>query len=188
MKKVGQFILDELAKPVSKLFMLVKLDLNSDTYMFTRLPYGVYFLGEYYQPNMGVISFSPPRITTTVDKQTYELILQDNAGEHQSEIRNGVTGRTVSIYAGFINSLGQPSLDQENVLLAYEGVVDSAAIAINNEEKVAKYKLSSPMAALDARGGYMASKGAMNQINAEDTCFDEIYIGAKEVSLKWGKS
>jgi hypothetical protein len=188
MKNVGQFILDQLDRKNTKVFMLVKINLYSNQFLVTSLPYKVYFQGEPYSPAMGIVSFAPPKTTTSLDKQTYELVIQDASGEHQTEIKNGVTGKEVSIFVGFLDNQNKPRLDSSNLFVAYEGMIESAAIALNKEEKLAKYKLSSPMAALDARSGYLASKAAMGQINPNDTCFDEIYIGVKNINYSWGKT
>jgi len=168
-------------------FILAKIEFST-ILRATSLPYDVVFNGATYLSSNPIYSFGPPRVSSSVDREVYELAMLDHDNSYQTFARSGVTGSLLTIYAGFLDSSKQPLLGTNDVFVAYQGYVDSCKVANDGSSKLFLIRASSPMGNLDASGGYIASKDGMDQVNTADTSFDDIYSGGRSVSLKWGKS
>jgi hypothetical protein len=188
MRKISSAFADAVSSRNPKFFLLGKIEFADEPLLLSSLNFQVTFKGDVYPKGSPVISFGPPRVSSSVDRQIYELIIADTENYLQDRLREGVIGVTLSVYIGFFSSLdGHPLLEEEDVVLAYRGVLDSGAIVIGSDSKLCKVLAASPMGKLDAIGAYMVSKDGMDQINENDTSFDEVIAGSKEVNLKWGK-
>jgi len=188
MRKTSSNFEDAMLSKNPKVFLLGKLDLPDEPLFLSSLNYTVTFNGDTYLKGSKVLSFGPPRVSSSVDRQIYELIVADSNDELQEKIRAGIVGVSLSVYIGFYDqATGQPMLNPEDVVLAYEGAIDSGAIAVDDNSKLCKLQAASPMGKLDALGAYMVSRDGMDQVNTDDTSFDEVIAGSKEVNFKWGK-
>lgn len=190
MRSISVAALAALNLPSPKFFLLAKLITSSGDFYFSGLPYTVSFNGQTYVGSSSVISFGPPRISTTVDREIYELVVSDTSDTIQSLARTGAAGADLYVYAGLFDSDNKPLLSVDDVMIAYSGVIDNIVIVNDYESKLAKLQAASPMANLDGTGGFMASKNGMKQLapGVTDTSFDELYTGSKSVTLRWGKS
>lgn len=175
----------ELEEP--KFFLLGKIEFEDSTMFLSSLNYTVTFNGDSYTKSSSIISFGAPKISSSVDREIYELVINDQTNILQGYLRVGAIGALVSVYAGFFDSSGFPMLDLEDVILAYQGTIDSGAIVASSDNKICKIQAASPMGNLDAIGAYMVSRDGMLQINEDDTSFNEVVAGSKEINLKWGK-
>jgi hypothetical protein len=188
MRDVTERVLLAINSRRPKFFILGKLEFPGDTLFLSSLGFDVTFAGDLYPKGSPVISFGPPRASSSVDRQIYELVVSDTEGVVKDKLRTSVVGSLLSVYISFFDATtGEPILDEEDVLLAYQGALDSGAVVVNTDNKVAKLMAASPMGKLDAIGAYMVSKDGMAQINAADTSFNEVIAGSKEVNFKWGK-
>jgi hypothetical protein len=186
MRSLSAAALAALNLPNPKFFLLADLGFSTPV-RATSLPYPVTYNSNLYSPDTAVVSFGPPRVSNTVDREVYELTLIDHNNEYQAYARAGINGKLLTVYAGFLNSAEQPLLGGTDVFIAYKGFMDSAAIVNDGQSKLLVIKAASPMGNLDATGGYIASKDGMDQVSSTDTSFDEIYSGSKPINMKWGK-
>jgi hypothetical protein len=170
-----------------KYFLLAKIEFSTPI-LATSLPYNITFNSETYYASSPVLSFGPPRVSTTVDRETYELALLDHDNSFQAYAKVGVSGRLLTIYAGFLDSTEQPLTGLTDVFIAYRGYIDSCKIVKDDTQKVFLLQAASPMGNLDATGGYVVSKDGMDQVSDTDTSFDDIYSSGKSATLLWGKS
>lgn len=187
MRAVSANFLAALNSAAPRFFILGKIEFNTQTMYFSSLPFPVTFLGQTYNSDSAIISFGPPRVSNSVDREIYELIIADASDVMQQELRLSAVGAIVSVYIGFFDSTGAPLLTEVDTVLAYKGTLDSGAVVVSSETKVCKILAASPMANLDGVGAYIVSKDGMDQVSTVDTSFDEVISGSKEVNLKWGK-
>jgi len=153
----------------------------------TSLPYAVTYNSNTYYADTAVVSFGPPKVSNSVDREVYELTLIDNSNEFQAYARGGINGTSLTVYAGFLDANDQPLLNTADVFIAYKGFIDTAVVSNDGATKLFIIKAASPMGNLDATGGYLVSKDGMDQVSLTDTSFDDIYNGSKPINLKWGK-
>jgi hypothetical protein len=175
-----------LASP--KFILLGKIELASTTLRITSASQDIYFNNEWYLSDGAITGFGPPRVSSSVDREIYELYFLDHANLIQNELRTGITGRKMTVYVVFFDENDWPLLNTADVLVAYRGFIDSGKVVNDGSKKQAVLSGASPMASLDAIGGYIVSKDGMDQVNSNDTSFDDVYVGGKSVNLKWGKS
>jgi len=187
MRVLGSLLKSAISLKNPTMFFMLELDM-SEKYYFTSLSYSVRFNNNLYIPDGGLTGFGPPRSSTTVDREIYEVTFLDHADELQAEIRAGINGAPLTVYTSFLNSKKKPLLSRSDVFIAYSGFIDTAVIINNSETKMAKIQAASPLAALDLVSAYSVSRDGMDQMNSLDTSFDDIYQGSKSVTLKWGKS
>lgn len=186
MRSAGPLLTTALQGSNPTLFIMLEMTLSIPYYV-TSLPYTVYYNNTRFLSDSGVKSFGPPRSSSTVDREIYELAFVDHADEIQYEIRRGLTGAPLTVYAGFLDSTGRPILSRKNVIVAYSGFIDTGNIVNDGDQKIARIQAASPMANLDLLGAYIVSRDGMDQVSQTDTSFDDVYAGGKAISLKWGK-
>jgi hypothetical protein len=187
MRILSEAVLAALEATNPKFFLLAEVNF-SPVLRMTSTPYDITYNGQVFSALSPLVSFSPPRVSTSVDREIYELVFLDHDNFFQSELRKGVNGKILTVYAGFFNSEDQPLLDPNDVFIAYQGFVDSGKVVNDGSYKQAILAAASPMAALDSIGGYIVSKDGMDQVSSTDTSFDDVYVGGKSINLKWGKA
>jgi len=187
MRTLSAAALAALNLPNPKYFLLAKIEF-SPVVLATSLSYNTTFNSEVYLASSPVLAFGPPRVSTTVDRETYELSLLDHDNSFQAYARTGVAGKLLTVYAGFLDASEQPLTNVTDVFIAYRGYIDSCKVIKDNNQKIFTIQAASPMANLDATGGYIVSKDGMDQVSSTDTSFDDIYSSGKSTTLLWGKS
>lgn len=188
MRKLSAAALAAINLDSPKFILLGKIELNSTTLYITSAASDMFFSGDTYSSQNTIVGFGPPRVSSSVDREVYELIFLDHDNLMQNEIRQGITGRLVTIYAVFFDENDWPLLGVDDVLLAYRGAIDAGKVMNDGSVKQAIITAASPMASLDSIAGYIVSKDGMDQISSTDTSFDDVYVGGKSINLKWGKS
>jgi hypothetical protein len=186
MRTLSSAALAALNSPSPKFFLLAEVALST-TLRATSSSFNITFSGNTYSATNSITSFGPPRVSSSVDREIYELSFLDHDNFFQNELRLGVSGKLLTVYAGFFNSAGQPLTAAADVLIAYRGFIDSGKIINDGSRKQGILSAASPMAALDSIGGYIVSKDGMDQVSSTDTSFDDVYVGGKTTNLKWGK-
>ena len=162
----------------------------------TTLTVPVTFNGKAYDTNGGLLSVEPPRLSGVVDREPYKIVYIDAEFQKLGIFESGIIGASVTVHAVFLNtiapgfagvSLGAPML--ADALVAYKGVVDSHGYTIDpdNGSVLSVIECASPMAALGLSRPFFTSKEAMSRVDATDSSFDEIEVGAQEVAIAWGK-
>jgi hypothetical protein len=172
-----------------KFFLLAEIQFSTPL-RATSTPFDVTFPasgGNVYSSLTSVLGFGPPRVSTSVDREVYELMFSDHDNSLQEELRNGINGKLLTVYAGFFDDNDQPLLNSTDVFIAYKGFINSGKILNDGDRKIAVIQAASPMGSLDAISGYIVSKEGMDQVSLTDTSFDDVYSGGKSISLKWGK-
>jgi hypothetical protein len=181
-------------------FYLVKIETTSSTLLDTTAAYPINIpaLGT-FSPSNGLLTVEPPKLSSVVDREVYKLIYIDPEFEKIALFEAILTGSKATVYVGFFNStttvLGgalpnEPLTNLEDLIVAYEGVVDTQGYAIEPSAGtvVAAIECSSPVASLGLIKHFTTSKNEMQQINPNDTSFDQIYTGSSKVRRLWGKA
>lgn len=186
MRQLSTAALAALNLSNTKFFLLAEIGFDP-VVRITSTSFPIVFKGQTYSADGGIVSFGPPRVSSSIDRETYELVFLDHSNFFQGQLRVGVNGKVMTVYAGFFDASGAPLLSEADVLIAYKGFIDSGKIQNDLEKKLCVIMGASPMANLDAIGGYIVSKDGMDQVSSTDTSFDDVYVGGKTVNLKWGK-
>ena len=187
MRKLSAAALAALNLPNPKFYLLAEIQF-SPVLRLTSTPFDITYNGQVFSSTNSIIGFGPPRVSSTVDREVYELSFLDHDNFFQSYLRSGITGKFLTVYAGFFNEYDVPLRDVGDVMIAYRGFIDSGKIINDGEKKQGIISAASPMASLDSIGGYIVSKDGMDQVSQTDTSFDDVYVGGKSINLKWGKS
>ena len=152
-----------------------------------------------FVPTGGLITVEAPRLSEIVDRESYKISYTDPAFEKIAMFEDVLTGSRVTVYVCFINTTlsilggaqpGQPLTNLDDMLIAYEGVVDTQGYTAEPAEGkiIAVIECSSPVAALGLSRAFYTSKEGMKQYNAADTSFDQVYAGSAKVAVPWGKA
>ena len=166
-------------------FFLITLEFTN-TYRLTSYRSDLVYDGNTYTADGGLFEIDEPKFSSVVDREAYRIVIAEDLDEMFAEFEANVVGKPIDVKVGFVDTNGQPLLGTDDVVSVYRGRADSPAISNDWEEKLAVIEGTSPMADLDAVNVRFTSKDGMDQINTNDTSFDEIY-GNREITLKWGK-
>jgi len=166
-------------------FFLITLEFTN-TYRLTSYRSNLEYDGNTYTADGGLFEIDEPKFSSVVDREAYRIVIAEDLDEMFAEFEANVVGKPIDVKVGFVDTNGQPLLGTDDVVSVYRGRADSPAISNDWEEKLAVIEGTSPMADLDAVNVRFTSKDGMDQINTNDTSFDEIY-GNREITLKWGK-
>lgn len=170
-----------------KYFFLIKLELGvGSNYYLTSLPYDISFEGNIYQGDGGLFEVDEPNFSNILDREAYKIVITDLTDTLKNEFDNNVIGKDITVRLGFLDSNNSPLLSPDDVVFIYKGYVDKPVVDIDWESKLAVIEGSSPMADLDGTNVLFSSKNGMDQVNTNDTTFDNIYDDG-EVTIKWGK-
>jgi hypothetical protein len=187
MRQLSPAVQAALALPNPQFFLLAEINFSTPM-RITSTSFDLEYNGNIYTTDGGIISFGPPRVSSSVDREIYELTFVDHADFFQGQLRAGINGKLLTVYVGFFNEFAQPLTSLADVTIAYRGFIDAGKITKTDEAKLGVIQAASPMANLDSIGGYLVSKDGMDQANTNDTSFDDVYSGGQTINLKWGKS
>jgi hypothetical protein len=180
------------------IFYLVIIALKQSPIYHTNAPFNIVIpaLGS-FQADNGLVGIDSPRLSSVVDRESYKITYSDSNFEFRDLFESGIIGTEVSVYIGFYNTttanvngtdIGKPFTDMSDLILAYQGFIDSHGHTTDVDgEVLAVLECSSPLASLDLVKPFYTSRDAMRQVNANDASFDEVYQGSKEINLLWGK-
>lgn len=159
-------------------------------------------LGNYYEPSAGLMTIEAPRISEAVDRETYKIVYIDPNFELISRFESGLAGARITVYLAMYNttgsnmssdgltiSPGRPLLGASDLVIAYQGFIDTQGYTINPKEGtvIAVLEGSSPVASLGQVKAFYSSRENMRRHNTADTSFNAIYVGSAKVALLWGK-
>lgn len=179
-----------LMQPLVEAFYLVNI---ADTYKTTSFFDDITLSnGEEYAADGYLLSVDPPRLSTTVDKEAFKLVLADPEFLTGPFVDQGLVGQSAHIRLGFINqTTKQPELHVDNTLTIYKGRVDAVAYGANLKG-VGDVGLSiicaSPMSNLDLRKQFFTSKEFVRNLSSDDSSCDQVFVGSGTIQLKWGKT
>jgi hypothetical protein len=134
----------------------------------------------------GLFEVDSPRFSSTVDRESYRVVIADATNQMLSEFKNNVVGKDITVKVGFLDNNGIPLNSLGDLIFIYKGYVDAPSISNDFNEKLAVIEGTSPMSDLDSVNVFYTSKDGMDQKNVLDTSFDAIY-GNREITIKWGK-
>jgi hypothetical protein len=189
-----------LALDNTSTFFLVSIVGNGFTFLDTSAPTAVTISGlGTFTPSDGLLNVEPPRLSESVDRETYKIAYIDPLFEKISAFEAGLAAATVTVYVGFYNTsasslggaaVGQPLLALADLVIAYSGQVDTHGYTIDpaNGTVVALIEGSSPVAALGMTKAFYTTRASLDQITTGDTAFDYVYTGAARISRVWGKA
>jgi hypothetical protein len=187
-------------------FSLVEVYRPGGTTYETTLPYDLYVagLGATYLHDSNLIGIDAPRTSTSVDREVYKLTYLDPQFTWRALFESGAVGIKVRVFIGFINTstgtiggfapgeaMNNYNADpaQSDILLAYQGVIDSHGYNTRDDSEVTvALECSSPMAALGMTRSFMTSQDAAKKRNAADTAFDQVHLGGTVTNYLWGKA
>ena len=168
-----------------KVVFLMELQFSS-TYRFTSYHSDLVYDGNTYIADGGMFEFDSPKFSSVVDRESYRIVIADQAALMLAEFRANVIGKPINVKVALLDLNGNPMLDTDDVLSVYNGFVDSPSISNDFEQKLAIIEGTSPMSDLDMVRSFITSKAGMDQHSSIDTSFDEIYDN-KQTTVKWGK-
>ena len=186
MRKFSQRIQDLIDSGQLDFFYLIQLNFNND-YYFTTAPFDIYYNNVNWVSDGGVFSMDTPKFNNVVDREAYTVTLVDFDNAFMAEFNSNVIGKPIKAWLGFFDQNGDPLLNEEDLVQAYSGTVDSPSISNDWETKIAKIEGTSPMSDLDMVNSFVTSRDGMDQVSVEDTSFDAVYVDSA-LSLKWGKA
>ena len=168
-------------------FFLIDLYFNN-TYRFTSYGSNITFDGNSYISDGGLFEIESPSFSTTVDRESYRVVISDPEDDLLDEVKSNIVGKEIRVRVGFIDpSDNQPLVSNANdVLFIYKGYVDKPAINNDFQDKLLTIEGTSPMSDLDAVRTFLTSKDSIQNFDSTDTSFDQIYDNY-EIEYKWGK-
>ena len=174
--------------PTIETFYLVRVaDMYTTSYFddVTLSNGQTYLAGDYLK------AVDPPRLSSSVDRQQYTIVLSDVESYVGQFAESGLVGRPAEVRVGFVDqATQQPELILENTLVLYRGRVDGTGYRSGTGEIGTNdfiVKCTSPMGNLDATKAYYTSKDFIQSIDPTDTAYDQLYEGAGKINLKWGR-
>lgn len=136
-------------------------------------------------------SVEPPRLSSTVDKQSFKITINDPAFEMGVLAEANMVGMLIYVRLGFVNpATGEPETSLANTILAYKSKVDSVGYSIRTDtrgEVLFTINCASPMADLDATNPIYLTDDFYSKNYPGDTSFEQVLEGSGPISLKWGK-
>lgn len=171
-------------------FVLVDLGFTPPIRL-TSLPHNVTVAGELYLSDGGLTDYSPPQLTTVLDREVYRITLLDHSDEFRALFDAGAIGIPITVRLG-IDAATDP-FDGTGLDIVYRGRIDGAQINADfqGEQKAIVIEGSSPFADLDLVNDRQTSREEQRNIataaGLTDTSMDEVYSASKEVTIGWGK-
>jgi len=187
MRKVNAFVESKIYADVLNYFALIEIELPGYSLYVTTLPYNVTVETKTFTSDAGIVDYTPPSQSTSVDRETFNFSFADPSGFLKSKMMSGVASSYIRVRNGFFNADNSANLVPANFVVAYEGVIDDSSYNSDFEESVVTFTGSSPMADLGLVKTLITSPDGMDQFNSDDTSFDKI-IANKTEKFKWGKA
>jgi hypothetical protein len=176
-----------LENPSIETFYIVKIGSYATTSYFNN----TIINNVTYLADGKLVTVDPPRLSTTVDRELYKVILTDSDYALGNLMQTGLVGQDFEVRLLFLNpATNLPLTNVEDTILVYKGAVDNIAYSIdtgNNGSVALAITGTSPMSNLDLAKPFTASKDFMRNKYPTDSCFDQVYEGSGPVNLKWGK-
>jgi hypothetical protein len=171
-------LVNDLAQP----YLILDMEFTGNTIRLTNLPYNIVVDNNTYIADGGLTELEPPKLTSILDREVYQIKLVDFNNEFKNYFENNALGSKVTVRLGITGNT-------DDFDIVYRGRIDGTSITTNPSEgsKDAIIECSSPFAALDRTNNRMTDKTYQRNINENDSSMDFVYSAAKEVELKWGK-
>lgn len=164
----------------------------------TTFPYDLTItnLGKIFKALNGLSGLDAPRISNSVDRETFKISYIDPDMQMINWINsNGGVGTKCKAWIGFINTvlyeegylLGQPMLHSNDLIVSYAGVLDTYGFSIDADGNfTSTFECSSPMAALDIVRPQLTSPFVARARFTTDACYDQVHSSSAPVTIHWG--
>ena len=177
-----------LQNPSIELCYCVKID----TYKTTSFPSNLTLSnGDTYLSDGRLVSVDPPRLSSSVDREIYQVSLADSDFYLSDLFQTGLVGKVFEVRIILIDPVTHiPLVNLSDTILVYKGIINNVGLNIdtgNQGEAVVSINGASPMANLDATKPFYTSREFIRGLSSNDTSFDQVYEGAGPVNLRWGK-
>jgi hypothetical protein len=198
MRKLSDAVKTVLGSDEVSFVYLVDIHYKEGVVRETTAPQTLLVNGNAYEPSQSLYALDAARLSSAVDRETYKIIYMDPNFEKRAMFEAGITNTRVVVSMCFVNTLehtlaGYPPgvymTNSEDIVIAYAGRVDTHGYTIDPEEGeiFAVIEGASPMASLAMTRSFMTSRDHMRKVRADDTAFDQTFVGAKRVGFVWGK-
>lgn len=188
MIQFSQTLVNILSQPSIEAFYLVEVL----GYRTTNYPSNITLSnGAVYVNDGKLLSVTPPKLSTVVDREVYTIVFADPVFEYGQIAETGLVGQDANVRLCVVDPTTKlPLTNINDTILVYKGRVDSASYAIdtNNVGSVQfSITCASPMANLEGVKAFYGSKQFIRNLNANDSSFDQVYEGAGTLEMKWGR-
>ena len=187
MKNLPTTISNALASGSFTTFVLVDLNFSSNPLHLTSLPYGVTVGGTAYTSDGGLEEYSPPSISTVVDREAYRIRIVDNTNALKTRWDTSagagqIIGTPVTVRLGVNDNT--TDLD-----IIYQGRIDGVEqdIDFGDNQKTSIIECSSPFADLSLVSTRLTTPEFQHAINSADTCFNDVGVKIDAAERRWGK-
>lgn len=147
--------------------------------------------GYTYLADNKIKSLDPMKISTTVDRESFKIVLADPDFSYGTLAENGLVGKSVVIRLCFYRISDETILtDIADTIISYAGRIDEVAFQVDTAEygeSLLQLMCASPLADLDHKKGLFLSKEFIRSRNSDDSCCDLVYAGSGSLSIKWGR-
>ena len=169
------------------------------TLRHTPVAGGITIGGIAYSDNNYLVSVDPPRMSSTVDKDSYKIVYADNNYYWRPIFERGFSGAPVIIAVGFYNTSpgvlggaqrGEPLLSATDTFIVYSGFSDQNSYQIDmqdNGEILVTLECSSPMGSLALSRVLVTTDDNLRQRFPNDNSFEQVFLGSKGIDVLWGK-
>jgi hypothetical protein len=179
-----------LQNPSIECFYVVKIGTYKTTSYFTDITLSN---NETYLSDGKLVNVDPPRLSSSVDREIYKVVLADADYSLGTIMQSGLVGSNFEVRLIFIDpTTNLPYTTLTDTVLSYKGDVDSIGYSVetgNSGQVLLEVSGASPMADLDLTKAFYTSKEYIRGLadNSQDSCFDQVYEGSGPVAIKWGK-
>lgn len=177
-------------------YILVEFIINDTPMRHTTCPYGLTIPGiGFFAPNANLLSVEMPKASSVVDREAYKIVYADPEFTYRAIFQDGVLGSPVSTWLVFKNTTGASiegvlpgALALNDVVPVYKGKIDAPSYNVSSEDTVTTtIECTSPMGSLGLVRSYNTSKDCVQQYDATDTAYDQVFEGSAQMQFLWGK-
>ena len=186
MKNLPSSITTAIAGEHFTTFVLVDMEFpaaQGGTIRLTSLPYDVTVGGNTYTSDGGLEEYSPPGISTVVDREVYRIRIVDNQNVFYQRWNSGiVVGTPVTVRLGVNDNT--TDLD-----IIYKGRIDGVEqdIDFGDNQKTSIIECSGPFADLSLVNIRMTTEDFQKAIDSTDECFDQVGVKVDSAERLWGR-
>ena len=187
MKNLPTTISNALESNSFTTFVLVDINFSSNPLHLTSLPYGVTVGSTNYISDGGLEEYSPPSVSTVVDRETYRIRIVDNSNalKNRWDTAAGtgrIIGTPVTVRLG-VND------DTSALDIIYQGRIDGVEqdIDFGDNQKTSIIECSSPFADLSLVSTRLTTQEFQQAIQSTDTCFNDVGVKIDAAERRWGK-
>jgi hypothetical protein len=200
MRAMSDLLKEVIASDYISAFLLVDVGPfeNNEYIRSTTLPYDFMFNATTFHSDARIINTELPKLSSSVDKGSYRIIIGDPLFYFRETIERGITGVKIRVDAGFLNmsdvavqgiAPNEPFDSADMVYTIYEGVLDSSLYSISpDSEIILTLEGSSPMGAIGLKRTLLTSRDWLRQRFPNDSSFDQVFVGSTNANLQWGKT